>query len=137
MPAPTVSPYYRSNNQINFTGAAKNVRSTTQYMYPKEINSMFIELRGLTEEVKTDYAYHAMLFIVETVLILISCATMLTVNYLNELNTTFTYNGYFMGHCSLRLLFLFFVVRETHNATLEVSAIINEKRTTAVGFIRQ
>jgi len=91
---------------------------------------MFIELRGLTEEVKTAYAYHAMLFIVETVLILISCATTLTVNYLNELDTTFINNGYFIGHCSLRLLFLYFVVRETHKATLEVSTydIIKERQ---------
>lgn len=104
------------------TTGIKPSSSETKYIHPKEINSLFIELRGLTEDVKLHYAHHAMLIITESVLILVSSVTTLTVNYLNNLDTTFIHNGYFIGHCSLRLLFLYYVVRETHNTIHEVSA---------------
>jgi len=100
-----------------------NSLPNTKYIYPKEINSLFTELRGLTEDVKDYYAYHAVLIIIESVIILVSTVTTLTVNFLNELDTDFIRNGYFMGHCSLRFFFLFFVVRETHKTILEVRII--------------
>lgn len=100
-----------------------NSFSDTKYIYPKEMNNMFTELRELTEEVKTYYAYHAIIIIIETVIILVSSVTSLTVNYLNELDTEFIHNGYFIGHCSLRFLLLFYLVRETHYTILEVSTL--------------
>lgn len=93
------------------------------YMYPKEVNRLFIELRGLTDEVKTYYAYHAIIIIVESVLILVSSATTLTINYLNELDKTYVHNGYCIGQCALRFLFLLYVVHEAHKTILEVSNI--------------
>lgn len=106
------------------------VRSSTSCigcMYPSEIDSMFIKLRDLTEDVKTYYAYHAVLIVIESVIILVSSATALTINYQNKLETRFIHNGYFVGHCMLRLLFLYYVVRETHNTVLEVSIVISNK----------
>lgn len=108
---------------IYCTGVLNHSLPSTKYIHPKEINSLFTELRGLTEEVKVYYAYHAVLIIIESVMILVSTVTTLTVNLLNELDTDIVRNGYFMGHCFLRFLFLFFVVRETHTTSLEVSII--------------
>jgi len=90
--------------------------------YLSEVNRLYVKLHGLTEDVKTYYAYHAVLIVVESVIILISSVTTLTINFLNKLDTRFVHNGYFVGHCALRLLFLFCVVRETHSTVLEVSA---------------
>lgn len=99
----------------------KNSLLDIKYVYPKEVNSLFVELRSLTEEVKSHYAYHTIIIIIESILILISSATALTINFLNKSDMPLIDNEYFIGQCFLRLLFLFFVVRETHNTVLEVS----------------
>ncbi|VVC31908.1 Hypothetical protein CINCED_3A025700 [Cinara cedri] len=106
-------------NSVLKNSSSSDIRYTM--MYPKEVNNLFNELRDLTEEVKTYYAYHAIIIIVESVLILVSNATTLTVDCLNELDKTIVRNCYCVGHCALRLLFLFYVVREAHKAVLEVS----------------
>lgn len=98
----------------------KNPSPGIKYIYPKEIINLFIELRGLTEEVKSYFACHTIIIIIESVLILVLDVTTLTINYLNELDIIFDHNAYFIGQCSLRLLFLFYVVRETNNTVLEV-----------------
>uniref|UniRef100_A0A2S2NEQ4 Gustatory receptor n=1 Tax=Schizaphis graminum TaxID=13262 RepID=A0A2S2NEQ4_SCHGA len=110
---------YELANRIFKKSMLNNSFSETKYIHPKEMNNLFTELRELTEEVKTYYAYHAIIIIIETVIILVSSVTSLTVNYLSELDTKFVDNGYFIGHCFLRFLLLFFLVRETHYTTLE------------------
>lgn len=94
-------------------------------MYANEINRMFIELRSLTEEVKTYYKYHALLVIIETILIIVANVTTLAFVYLSGLNTTVAQNVYLMGHGFMRLLYLFLIVREAHNTILEVRLILN------------
>jgi hypothetical protein len=93
-------------------------------MYPKELVNLFVQLRGLTNEVKIYYTYHAMLVIVESVLILITNVTALTVGYINGMQVD---NVHLIGHTSMRLLFLFYVVRETHNTKLEVSIVVHNQ----------
>ncbi|XP_050056957.1 uncharacterized protein LOC126550083 [Aphis gossypii] len=110
---------YELANKIFRKSALNNSFPDTKYIHPKELNKLFTELRELTEEVKIYYAYHAILIIIETVIILVSSVTSLTVNYLNELDTEFVHNGYFIGHCTLRFIFLFYLVRETHKTILE------------------
>lgn len=99
----------------------KNSSPDIKYMYPKEVVGLFVELRDLAEDVKSNYAYHIIIIIIESILVLISSVTALTINCLNKSDIPFIDNEYFIGQCLLRLLFLFFVVRETHNTVLEVS----------------
>lgn len=90
-------------------------------MYPKEINNLFIELRHLMEEIKTHYAIHTILFIIESVLLLASSLTKLTFNYTNKFETEFSYNKYLLIFNMLKFVFLFFIVKEAHNTIHEVS----------------
>lgn len=105
-------------SRSNRTGVAVVNRRKAKYTYPDELVGLFTRLRGLTEDVKTCYAYHAMLITVESVLILITNVTALTTSYINGVESK---NIHLIGHSLMRLLFLFYVVRETHNTKLEVS----------------
>lgn len=109
---------------LNFTctGVSGHSKSGTKYMHPRDLNHLFIELRGITEEIKSFYAYHSMLLIIESIMILVSGVTTITINHL-QLNAKFVHSEYFVVHCVLRLLFLFFVVRETHCTTCEASTL--------------
>lgn len=91
-------------------------------MYTKEIANLYNELRNLTEDVKSYYAYHAIVTIVEILLIFISCVTSLTINYTDKVDFMLFHNILFFIYCNFKLLFLFFIVRETHNTVQEVSA---------------
>lgn len=91
-------------------------------MFPKEITNLYNELRHLTEEVKNYYAYHAVLTIIDSILIFISSATALTLDYRNEIDMSFFHNKLFLIYCVFKMLFLFFIVRETHHTAQEVSA---------------
>lgn len=82
---------------------------------------MFIKLRYLTEEIKTHYANHTILIIVESVLLLVSCLTKLTINYTNGFETEFSYNKLLLIFNILKFMFLFFIVKEAHNTVQEVS----------------
>lgn len=95
--------------------------STTKFMYPKEIDSLFIELRRLTAAVKSYYACHVILIIVESVLLFVSNVTKLTFNYTNHANTALYYNKLSLLYCILKMIFLYFVVQETHNTVEEVN----------------
>lgn len=92
-------------------------------MFPKEIANLFNELRRLTEDVKIYYAYHAILIIIDSVLIFISCATALTFNYTNNIHLTFLHNKLFLVYCIFKLIFLFILIREAHNTVQEVSKL--------------
>lgn len=96
----------------------------TQRMSPKEIASLYNELRNLTEDVKNYYAYHAILTITDSVLLFVSNVTALTLNYTNEIDLTLVHNKMFLIYCILKLIFLILIVRETHNTVEEVSDFI-------------
>lgn len=93
----------------------------TQRMSPKEIASLYNELRSLTEDVKNYYAYHAILTITDSVLLFVSNVTALTLNYTNKIDLTLFQNKMFLIYCILKLIFLILIVRETHNTVKEVS----------------
>lgn len=95
-------------------------------MYTKEINRLFIELRGLTDEVKTYYACHTIIVIIESSLILLTSATILAINYLKMLDNVITISKYSIGQCAMRLVFLFYVVHEAHETILEVISILEK-----------
>lgn len=92
-------------------------------MFPKEITNLYNELRTLTDEVKNYYAYHAVLIIIDSILIFISSVTALTLDYTNEIAFSFFHNKLFLIYCVFKMLFLFFIVRETHDTVQEVSAV--------------
>lgn len=93
-------------------------------MNPKEIASLYNELRQLTEEVKNYYAFHAILTIMDFVIIFVLCVTSLTFNYTYKIQSMLLYNKLMFVYCILKLLFLFFIVRETHNTVQEVSDFV-------------
>jgi len=93
--------------------------------YPTEVHYLFIKLRNLTEEVKTYYAFHALLIIIESVLLIASSVTKLVFNYTNYIDTVFVYNKLLLVFCILKMIFILFIVREAHNTIQEVSFIIN------------
>lgn len=96
----------------------------TTRMHPKEIASLYNELRQLTEEVKNYYAFHAILTIMDFVIIFVLCVTSLTFNYTYKIQSMLLYNKLMFVYCILKLLFLFFIVRETHNTVQEVSDFV-------------
>jgi len=92
-------------------------------LYPTEVHNLFIELRNLTEEVKTYYAYYALLIIIESVLLIASNVTKLIFNYTNHIDTVLSYNELLLIFYILKMIFIFFIVREAHNTIQEVSSI--------------
>lgn len=92
-------------------------------MLPKETANMYIELRDLTEKVKHYYAYHVILIILDSVLVFVLCVTSLTMNYTFKIKSTLLYNELLFVYCILKLLFLFFIVRETHDTVQQVSLV--------------
>jgi len=101
--------------------------ANSQQLLPKEIAGLYSELRSLTEEVKTYFAYHAILTVMDSVLIFVSCVTVLTLNYTSKLESTLFYNELIFIYCIFKLLFLYLIVRETHNTVQEVSVSILHK----------
>jgi len=100
-----------------------NSTTTTKYFYPTEVHNVFIELRNLTEEVKTYYAFHALLIIMESVLLIASIVTKLVANYTNSISTELTYSRFILLFFILKMHFVFFLVREAHNTIQEVSLL--------------
>lgn len=92
-------------------------------MYPKEIVNIFNELRYLTDDVKIFYSYHAILIIIDTILICVSCVTALILNYTNNINLTLFHSNLFSVYCIFKLLFLFLFIREIHITVQEVRKI--------------
>ncbi|XP_026814315.1 uncharacterized protein LOC113554601 [Rhopalosiphum maidis] len=92
---------------------------TTKCFYPTEIHNLFIELRNLTEKVKTYYAFHALLIIIESVLLIASNVTKLAFNYTNNINTSLAFNRLALVFYILKMIFIFFIVREAHNTIQE------------------
>lgn len=99
--------------------------TTGKYFYPTEVHYLFIKLRNLTEEVKTHYAFHALLIIIESVLLIFSNVTKLVFNYTNNVDTVFVFDKLLLVFYILKMIFIFFIVREAHNTIQEVSFIIN------------
>jgi len=96
-------------------------RTAIIHLYPKEIDNIFIELRHLMEKIKAHYANHTILIIIESVLLLISGLTKLTINYTRNFEITFSYNLLFSIYNILKFIFLIFMVKEAHNTIEEVS----------------
>lgn len=109
-------------NFLLFLGIS-NPTTTTKCFFPTEVHNVFIELRNLTEEVKTYYAFHALLIIIESVLLIASNVTKLVFNYTNNIDTGLTYNRLILIFCILKMQFVFFLVREAHNTIQEVSLL--------------
>jgi hypothetical protein len=89
-------------------------------MFTKGITNLYNELRNLTEKVKNYYVYHAMLIIFDSIIIFISNVTILTLNYTNEIDSSIYHSNLFMVYCFLKMLLLFFIVRETQKTVQEV-----------------
>jgi len=106
-----------------FLGISRQVL-TEKCLYPTEVHNLFIKLRNLTEEVKTYYGFHALLIVFESVLLIASNVTKLAFNYTNKISLTFTLNKFLLVFCILKIIFIFFIVREAHNAVKEVSFTI-------------
>lgn len=94
-------------------------------MYPNEITSLYNELRGLTEQVKSYYALPTIIVVTDSVLIFIMCVTTLTLNYTNKLNASLFHDHLLLIYCLSKLLFVFFIVREAHNTMQEVRIFDN------------
>lgn len=110
-----------SSSILSSTGVNSDSAGTRR-MRPKEIANMYMELRNLTEEVKSYYACHVILIILDTVFGLVLCVTLLTMDYYT-VRTKSSYHQLEFVHVVLKMLFLFFVVRETHNTVQEVSVV--------------
>lgn len=109
--------------QLSFFLGISYPTTTAKCLYPNEVHNLFIELRNLTEEIKTYYAYHAILIIIESVLMIVSNITKLTFKYTNSIDKDLTYNKLILIFCILKMIFIFFIVREAHNTIQEVSSI--------------
>jgi len=96
-------------------------QTTIKNLYPKEIDSLFIELRHLMEKIKAHYANLTILIIVESVLLLVSGLTKLTINYTRNFEITFSYNLLFSIYNILKFIFLIFMVKEAHDTIEEAS----------------
>lgn len=107
----------------------------TQHMSPKEIASLYNELRSLTEDVKNYYGYHTILTITDSVLLFVSNVTALTLNYTNKVDLILFQNKMFLIYCILKLIFLILIVRETHNTVEEVSEFLSLRSKHGIKFI--
>ncbi|XP_060869165.1 uncharacterized protein LOC132943984 [Metopolophium dirhodum] len=104
---------------IVFKNSICHSTTTEKCLYPTEVHYLFIKLRNLTEEVKSYYAFHALLIIIESVLLIASNVTKLAFNYTNNIDTAFVYNKLLLVFCILKMIFIFFIVREAHNTIQE------------------
>ncbi|XP_022180040.1 uncharacterized protein LOC111040424 [Myzus persicae] len=104
---------------IVFENSISHQTKTEKCLYPTEIHNLFIKLRNLTEEVKTYYGFHALFIIIESVLLIASNVTKLAFNYTNNIDTLFAYNKLLLIFCILKMIFIFFIVREAHNTIKE------------------
>ncbi|CAH1721322.1 unnamed protein product [Aphis gossypii] len=109
---------YKLANKV-FKNSISNPTITTKCFYPTEVHNVFIELRNLTEEVKTYYAFHALLIIMESTLLIAAVVTKLVFSYTNNISTELIYNRLFLIFCILKFQFVFFLVREAHNTIQE------------------
>ncbi|VVC30892.1 7TM chemoreceptor [Cinara cedri] len=114
---------YKWANYI-FACNIKDSWACPQLMYPNEITSLYNELRLLTEEVKNYYALHAILVITDSVLIFTACVTAMTLNYTNKSSKSLFADNLFLIYCLSKLLFVFFIVRETHNTMQEANKTV-------------
>jgi len=106
-----------------FLGISRQI-ITEKYLYPTELQNLFIKLRNLTEEVKTHYGSHALLIIIESVLLIAADVTKLAFNYINNIQTLFVFNKMLFIFCIFKIIFIFFIFRETHNTIIEVCFIV-------------
>ncbi|XP_025204886.1 uncharacterized protein LOC112601461 [Melanaphis sacchari] len=104
---------------IVFKNSLNNPTTTTKYFYPTEVLNLFIELRNLTEEVKTYYAFHALLVIIESVLLISSEVTKLSFISIDNNIKNFKIITLASIFCTLKIIFIFFIVREAHNTIQE------------------
>jgi len=106
-----------------FIGISRQI-ATEKCLYPSEIQNVFIKLRNLTEEVKTYYGFHALLLIIESVLLVASSVTKLAFNFTNDIHTLYVINKMILIYYIFKMIFIFFMVREAHNTIKEVRFII-------------
>ncbi|VVC30891.1 7TM chemoreceptor [Cinara cedri] len=60
-----------------------------------------------------------------SILICITCVTTLTLNYTNRITLSLLHNQLLFIYCLSKLLFLFFIVRETHNTIKETNKTVS------------
>ncbi|KAF0762665.1 Uncharacterized protein FWK35_00015866, partial [Aphis craccivora] len=97
---------------------SNNPTTTTKCFYPTEVHNVFIELRNLSEEVKTYYAFHTILIVIDSVLLIASNVTKLVFNYTHN-STGIEYNRFILIFGILKMQFVFFLIREAHNTIQE------------------